>query len=94
MSLNKENVVIVGKKSTINYVIACLTILHSGSKELTIKSRGLTLYRAIETVEMLRKSFVKNLEIKKIKIGSQEYERFGKPRFVSFIEITLLLKTS
>lgn len=93
MSLNDENVVIIGKKSTINYVIACLTILNSGAKKLTIKARGQTLFRAIETIEMLRKSFIKDLEIKKIDIGSQVYKHLGKSRFVSFMEITLL-KTS
>jgi len=90
MSSEKKNLVIVGKKATMNYVIACLTLFNSGNQDVTIKARGKPISRAIETVEMLRKSFIKNLEIKKIEIGSQDYILMGKQRSISTIEISLL----
>jgi len=90
MSSEKKNLVIVGKKATMNYVIACLTLFNSGNQDVTIKARGKPISRAIETVEMLRKSFIKNLEIKKIEIGSQDYSLMGKQRSISTIEISLL----
>jgi DNA-binding protein len=90
MSAEKKNLVIVGKKATMNYVIACLTLFNSGNQDVTIKARGKPISRAIETVEMLRKSFIKNLEIKKIEIGSQDYSLMGKQRSISTIEISLL----
>ena len=39
---------------------------------------------------MLRKSFIKDLEVKNINIGSQEYEKQGKLRTISTIQITIL----
>lgn len=89
MSLENKNLVIVGKKATMNYVIACLTLFNSGNKNVIIKARGKPIDRAIETVEMLKKAFIKDLEIKNIEIGSQEYNRMGKLRSISTIEIVL-----
>jgi DNA-binding protein len=89
MSFENKNLVIVGKKATMNYVIACLTLFNSGTQDITVKARGKPICRAIETVEMLRRSFIKDLEIKKIEIGSQDYNLLGKQRSVSTIEIIL-----
>ena len=89
MSLEKNNFVIIGKKATMNYVVACLTLFNSGSQQIILKARGQPICRAIETVEMLRKAFINNLEIIKIEIGSQNYNRLGKIRRTSTIEITL-----
>ena len=89
MSFEKNNLVIVGKKATMNYVIACLTLFNSGTHDITIKARGKPICRAIETVEMLRNSFIKDLEIKNIEIGSQNYNLQGKERSISTIEIIL-----
>jgi len=89
MSLDNKNLVIVGKKATMNYVIACLTLFNSGNQNVIIKARGKPIDRAIETVEMLKKAFIKDLIIKNIEIGSQEYNRLGKLRSISTIEIVL-----
>ena len=89
MSFEKNNLVIVGKKATMNYVIACLTLFNSGTQNVTIKARGKPICRAIETVEMLKNSFIKDLEIKNIEIGSQDYNLLGKQRSISTIEIIL-----
>jgi len=89
MLSEKKNFVIIGRKATMNYVIACLTLFNSGAKNVTVKARGQPICLAIETVEMLRKAFIKDLEIKKIEIGSQDYYRLGKLRSISTIEITI-----
>ena len=89
MSANDENLVIVGKKATLNYVVACLTLFNSGAEQIKIKARGLTISRAIETVEMLKNSFLKDLKINNIAIGSQNYNKLGKSRRISTIEIDL-----
>ena len=89
MSFEKKNLVIVGKKAIMNYVIACLTLFNSGTQDITIKARGKPICRAVETVEMLKNSFIKDLEIKNIKIGSQDYNLWGKQRSISTIEIIL-----
>lgn len=84
---NKD--VIIGRKATMNYVIACLTLFNSGAQSVSIKARGQTISRAIETVEMLKKAFIKDLEVKDIEIGSQDYNIMGKAKSISTIEITL-----
>lgn len=67
-----ENIVKVGKKPTMNYVVACVTILNSGAKELTVRARGQAISKAVDTVETLRRAFVKDIKIESVKIGSEE----------------------
>jgi DNA-binding protein len=68
-----ENVVLIGKKPTMNYVVACLTLFNSGKAPVVVRARGMAISRAIDTVQLLGKAFVKNLEIKDINIGTQEF---------------------
>ena len=86
----EENSVIVGQKSTMNYVVACVTLFNTGINVIKVKARGRSISTAIETVEMLRKAFIKELKIKNIEIGSQNFEKMGKLRTISTIEITLM----
>jgi len=84
---NGENVVLVGSKPVMNYVIACLTLFNSGANEVIVKARGRAIERAIDTVEMLRRSFMTDLEIKDINIDTQELKRLGKRSSISTMEI-------
>jgi DNA-binding protein len=86
---NEDNFVIVGQKSTMNYVVACVTLFNTGINVIKVKARGRSISTAIETVEMLRKAFIKGLKINNIDIGSQTFEKMGKTRTISTIEITL-----
>jgi DNA-binding protein len=82
--------VIIGGKPTMNYVVACLTLFNAGSKHVSIKARGQRISHAIDTVELLRRAFIKDLNILSIAIGSQEYVRGnGVNSRVSTIEITI-----
>jgi len=84
------NVVLIGRKPTMNYVIACLTFFNAGEKEICIKARGRAISRAVDTVELLRRSFVKDVALKEIKIGTEEIMREpGRRSNVSTMEITL-----
>jgi len=86
----KENVVLVGRKPVMNYVIACITFFNAGEKEVVIKARGRAISSAVDTVELLRRAFVKDLEIKSIEIGTEEMVRpEGQRANVSTIEITV-----
>jgi DNA-binding protein len=85
-----ENTVLIGKKPIMNYVIACLTFFNSGAPNVVIKARGRAISRAVDTVELLRRAFVKDLQLKDIKIGTDEVERGeGIKTNVSTIEITV-----
>jgi DNA-binding protein len=85
-----ENVVLVGRKPVMNYVVACITFFNAGEKQVVVKARGRVISRAVDTVELLRRAFVKDLEIKNIDIGTEELVRAeGQKSNVSTIEITV-----
>lgn len=86
----EENVVFIGKKPVMNYVIACLTSLNTVGSRVCIKARGRAISRAVDTVEVLRRSFVKDLGLVDIKLGTEEITNpEGRRSNVSTIEITV-----
>jgi len=86
-----ENIVLIGKKPVMNYVVACLTFFNSGAKKVIVKARGRAISRAVDTVELLRRAFVKDLELQNITIGTEEVTRAeGQKANISSIEISLV----
>lgn len=80
----------IGKKPVMNYVVACLTFFNSGSKKIVVKARGRAICRAVDTVELLRRAFVKDLQLQGINICTEEVTRSeGQRANVSAIEITV-----
>ncbi len=89
-AMEQANLVRIGKKPIMNYVVACVTLLNSGAEEIMVRARGQAITKAVETVLMLRNSFLKDLEIENIAIGSEEVTRQDGTRgSISTIEITL-----
>jgi len=88
------NTVLVGKKPVMNYVIAVLTLVHQGVKEIYIKARGRAISKAVDTVEIVRNRFLPGkVEVTDIKIGSQTLTNpQGREARVSIIEIKLVVK--
>lgn len=85
-----ENVVLIGRKPVMNYVVACITFFNAGEKQVVVKARGRAISRAVDTVELLRRAFVKDLEVKDIAIGTEEVTRAeGRRSNVSTMEITV-----
>ena len=85
-----ENIVLVGKKPVMNYVTACITFFNAGEKYVVVKARGRAITKAVDTVELLRRAFVKNLEIHNLEINTEELFRIeGQKSNVSTIEITV-----
>ena len=85
-----QNNVLIGRKPVMNYVVACLTFFNSGEDEICIKARGRAISRAVDTVELLQRAFMKDLKFKKISIGTEELEREdGRKSNVSTIEIVV-----
>ncbi|GBF08915.1 DNA/RNA-binding protein Alba 2 [Aeropyrum pernix] len=85
----------IGRKPVMNYVLAVLTtLMEQGTNQVVVKARGRNINRAVDAVEIVRKRFAKNIEIKDIKIDSQEIEvqtpeGQTRTRRVSSIEICL-----
>ncbi|MEO2117618.1 MAG: DNA-binding protein Alba [Methanocaldococcus sp.] len=84
-----DNVVLVGKKPVMNYVVAVLTQLTSND-EVIIKARGKAINKAVDVAEMIRNRFIKDIKVKKIEIGTDKVKNpDGREVNVSTIEIVL-----
>ncbi len=87
---SEENVVFVGNKPPMNYVLACVTQLNSGSNEIVLKARGRAISRAVDVAEIVRRRFVPDAQIKDIKIATEEVtNEEGNKINVSSLEIYL-----
>jgi len=88
--MSQPNLVRIGKKPVMNYVTACVTLFNSGNGEVMVRARGQTIEKAIDTVQMLRRGFIKDAVVKHIQLGSEDVTRFDGTRGnISTIEITL-----
>jgi DNA-binding protein len=89
-----ENVIYVGKKPPMSYVLAVVTQFNSGSTEVVIKARGRSISTAVDTAEIVRNRFVTDAELKDVKIDTEiiTNEEEGRTSNVSSIEIILTTK--
>ncbi len=88
--MTEENTVYIGKKPTMNYVLAVVTQFNSGSDEVVIKARGRSISKAVDVAEITRNRFVQDAELTDIKISTEELEgEEGRVANVSSIEIFL-----
>ncbi|HEC75749.1 MAG TPA: DNA-binding protein Alba [Thermoplasmatales archaeon] len=86
----QENVVFVGNKPPMNYVLAAITQLNSGVNQVAIKARGRAISRAVDVAEIVRRRFVTDAQIKDVKIYTEELTNDeGNKVNVSCIEIYL-----
>jgi len=86
----EKNIVYVGNKPSMAYVMAALFQLQQGTKELIFKARGRAISRAVDVAEITRRRFMKDeLVVKDIKIGTETVGEEGDQRNVSTIEVTL-----
>ena len=78
-----------------NYVLACITLFHSGAKEINVKARGRAISRAVDVAEIVRRRFLPDAKVKNIDIGTEQLEfkdsegESGVQKNVSTMEITL-----
>ena len=89
-----ENVIYVGRKPPMSYVLAVVTQFQSnGSDEVVIKARGRSISTAVDTAEIVRNRFITDAQIKDIKIGTESItNEEGRTSNVSSIEIILTTK--
>lgn len=86
----ETNVVNVGKKPSMSYVLAVITQFNNGQPEVVIRARGRTISKAVDVAEIVRKRFVKDVKIKSISIDTEEKEVPEKGKInISTISITL-----
>ncbi len=86
----EENTVYIGKKPTMNYVLAVVSQLNSGCDNVCIKARGRAISRAVDVAEIVRHRFVQNLDYQDVKIATEQLPgQDGGSANVSSIEIYL-----
>ncbi len=86
----RDNVVYVGKKSTMNYVLAVVTQFNGGADEVTIKARGKAISKAVDIKEIAVNRFLPNVKTKSINTSSEELtNEDGTKSKVSAIHIVL-----
>lgn len=85
-----ENIVYIGKKPTMNYVLAVVTQFNSGQQEVIIKARGNAISRAVDVKEIVINRFITNLKEKSMTTSSEELtNEDGTKSKVSAIQIVL-----
>jgi len=90
-----ENVIYVGSKPPMSYVLAVVTQFNSGSTEVIIKARGRAISTAVDTAEIVRNRFVTEAKVKEIKIGTESItNEEGRTSNVSTMDLCLTKKTT
>jgi len=85
-----ENMIFVGKKPTMSYVLACVTQFNNGLNEIHIKARGKAISKAVDVAEITKNRFAQGAKIKGISVGTDEINSDeGEKLNVSTIDITL-----
>ncbi|HGJ65398.1 TPA: DNA-binding protein Alba [bacterium] len=86
-----ENVVFVGSKPVMNYVLAVVTQLNKKETEnVVVKARGRAISRAVDVAEIVKNKFVQDVNVKKITTSTETITRDDNSSAnVSAIEITL-----
>ena len=89
-----ENVIYVGRKPPMSYVLAVVTQFNSGSDEVIIKARGRAISTAVDTAEIVRNRFATDTEVREIRISTESItnEEERRTTNVSSIEIFLAKK--
>jgi len=86
----EENTVYIGKKPLMNYVLATVMQLNSGSGEVMIRARGRSISTAVDVAEVVRSRFVPEAKVKDIQISTEKLTgEDGRTVNVSAIEIYL-----
>lgn len=84
------NTIYVGTKPAMSYVLAVITHFNSSDvKEVSLKARGRAITTAVDTAEIVRRKFLKELKADKITIGTEELQREDGTKNVSTMEIKL-----
>jgi len=87
----QDNVIYVGRKPSMAYVLGVITQFNNGQSEVHVKARGKSISKAVDVTEIVRRRFLSDVKIKNIELGTEEKElpeSKGKIN-VSTISITL-----
>jgi DNA-binding protein len=85
----QENAVFIGRRPTMNYVMAVMMVLNKG-EECTVKARGKAISHAVDVCEILKNRFLKGAEYKEIRIATEQLKgEDDRDNNVSSLEIVV-----
>ena len=88
--MSEENIVYIGNKPVMNYVLAVVTQMNGGVSEVVLKARGRAISRAVDVAEIVRNRFITDAQLGFINISTEEIlNNEGTNTNVSAIEIQL-----
>ena len=88
--MSPNNVVFVGKKGVMNYVMAVMTQFNQGIGTVSVKARGRAISRAVDVAEILKNKFLGEVKVRSIDIQTEELDNMDGTRSKgSAIEIKL-----
>ena len=85
----EDDVVFVGNKPVMSYVLAVVTQFNGGAKDVRIMARGRAISKAVDVAEVSRSRFLQDLKVLGIKISTETLNTDRGETNVSAIEITL-----
>lgn len=83
-----ENVIFIGKKSVMNYVLAVLLQFDVGNRVVVLRARGRAISKAVDVAQIVKRRLLGGrVEVTNCKIDTEDVG--DPPRKVSTIEIVL-----
>ena len=91
--MSKENIVYIGRKPVMNYVLAVLSGFKQNDREkVMLQARGRAISTAVDTSEVVKRLYKKDLDVE-VSIGTEELSQEGYgTRNVSTMKIVLTSK--
>ncbi|MFB0543425.1 MAG: RNA-binding protein [Candidatus Bathyarchaeia archaeon] len=89
--MSPDENVYVGSKPIMSYVTALVTALQNADK-VNVLARGRAISNAVDVVEVTKRSFLTDITVDKITIGTEVLGEVDNKRNISTIAITLSRK--
>lgn len=68
---DNDSIIYVGNKQPMSYVLGVVTQFQKGAEEVTVKSRGRLISRAVDVVEILKNKLMKDVIVGDISISTE-----------------------
>jgi DNA-binding protein len=89
LSVERTDLVVVGRKPVMRYALAVLTSFNRGSTEVVVRGRGRAVTKCVDVVNVLRRSFYRDLKVEDVRLGTDQLQLGDRTVNVSFIEIRI-----
>ncbi len=85
----EQNIIYVGKKPAMNYVLAIVTQFNNNVDHITIKARGKAISKAVDIAEITKHKFLKEVKYSRVNLDTEVVQGERGESNVSSIEIIL-----